>query len=503
MRLADSGRQLLAMWRMPAALALVLVLAAAAVALVRYVLAGRETRRSMRQAWTVRWGWRRLSLMLGLTATDRLPRGLRALLELVGLVKPGKPTVVRARLKVKADHYGLIVRASTVPGVGREAWVNAAPHLADAWGCVRVAVTQSEPSWLTVRAVRRDPLLAPASYVPTGLAPAELDCWEIGQDEYAGPVEVRLSNVPGIAIAGVPGYGKTIVVIGLVARLAPSPAVQFAVVDGKGGADYEDLAGRFFAFVGDDLATASAVFRRMYELRQRRARMIRASLGTKNFWHVGPSERWPLVVLVIDEAHTFLSDANVKGNRQLAELVAENRRLVEDVVKKGRSVGLLVILATQKATGDAIPTAIRDVCPVAMSFAQRTDEAAVAALGGDIRDYPEANPVALQDPAYVGVASMVVQGRPGFTRVRTPYVRDEDARKVCADTARLTRDPLALLDGAGYAVQPTVITGGADPARGEDKSAGAFAQGLEVGSQVWTERVTPSPIRADVGGESA
>ncbi len=41
------------------------------------------------------------------------------------------------------------------------------------------------------------------------------------------------------------------------------------------------------------------------------------------------------------------------------------------------------------------------------------------------------------------------------------------------------------------------------PARGEDKSAGAFAQGLEMGSQVWTERVTPSPIRADVGGEPA
>lgn len=96
------------------------------------------------------------------------------------------------------------------------------------------------------------------------------------------------------------------------------------------------------------------------------------------------------------------------------ELVAENRRLVEDVVKKGRSVGICTILATQKSTGDAIPTAIRDVCPVALSFAQRTDEAAVAALGEDIRRYPEANPVSLQDPAYLGVASMV-QGRPGLS----------------------------------------------------------------------------------------
>ncbi len=82
---------------------------------------------------------------------------------------------------------------------------------------------------------------------------------------------------------------------------------------------------------------------------------------------------------------------------------------------------------------------------MALSFAQRTDEAAVAALGADIRLYPEANPVALQDPTYVGVASMVVQGRPGFTRVRTPYVSDADVARICTGTAGLTRDPASLL----------------------------------------------------------
>src|SRR5207249_2107453 len=108
-------------------------------------------------------------------------------------------------------------------------------------------------------------------------------------------------------------------------------------------------------------------------------------------------------------------------------------------------VGICVVLATQKSTGDAIPTAIRDVCPVALSFAQRTDEAAVAALGADIRQYPDANPVSLQDPAYVGVASMVVQGRPGFVRVRTPYVRDQDVARICKASSGLTRDPMSLL----------------------------------------------------------
>ncbi len=318
--------------------------------------------------------------------------------------------------------------------------------------------------------MRRDPLTEPYVYRPSGQPPSDLERWEVGRDEYALPTALRLGNVPGISVAGLPGYGKTSLVNALIARLAPSPAVQLAVVDGKGGADYEDLTGRFFAWTGDDLHTANAVFRQLYELRRQRAAAIRSVLGVKNLWHVGPSERWPLVLVVIDEAHTFF--AEVKGDKDVIALTSENRRLVEDIVKKGRSVGICTLLATQKSTGDAIPTAIRDVCPVALSFAQRTDEAAVAALGADIRQYPEANPVALQDPAYVGVASMVVQGRPGFVRVRTPYVSDADVAAICNSTAGLTRDPAHLLADAARLAHVVPGFGEPGPARGGDRSVG-------------------------------
>jgi S-DNA-T family DNA segregation ATPase FtsK/SpoIIIE len=436
---------------------------------VPFVLADRETRRSMWQARVIRWRWARLSRMLGLVVSDPTPTVLSALMGERGQGAP-PPRILVPRIRVRADAYGVVVRARTLPKVGRDEWVKASGHLANAWGCVRVAVTQERPGRLVVRAVRRDPLTEPYVYVPTGDPPPELERWEIGRDEYAQPTMVRLSNVPGISVAGLPGYGKTSLVNALIARMAPSPAVQLAVVDGKGGADYEDLTGRFFAWSGDDLTAANAIFRRLYELRRQRAECIRSVLGVKNLWHVGPSELWPLVVLVIDEAHTFLAD--VKGDKELMTVTAENRRLVEDIVKKGRSVGLCTVLATQKSTGDAIPTAIRDVCPVALSFAQRTDEAAVAALGADIRQYPDANPVALQDPAYVGVASMVVQGRPGFTRVRTPYVSDADVARICASTAGLTRDLSSLV--ADAARMPRLVPGFGEfgPARGGDRSAG-------------------------------
>ena len=72
------------------------------------------------------------------------------------------------------------------------------------------------------------------------------------------------------------------------------------------------------------------------------------------------------------------------------------------------------MLLTQRATGDAIPTRIRDNCQVAIRFATRTVDGAVAALGEEIRQHPDASPVLLNDPAYVGVAVTSLPGRPGL-----------------------------------------------------------------------------------------
>jgi hypothetical protein len=33
----------------------------------------------------------------------------------------------------------VIVKVRTLPKVGRDEWIKALPHLANAWGCVRVA----------------------------------------------------------------------------------------------------------------------------------------------------------------------------------------------------------------------------------------------------------------------------------------------------------------------------------------------------------------------------
>lgn len=37
-------------------------------------------------------------------------------------------------------------------------------------------------------------------------------------------------------------------------------------------------------------------------------------------------------------------------------------------------------------------------------------------------------------------------GRPGYTRIRTPYVSDADAARIAETTSHLTADPALLLD---------------------------------------------------------
>jgi DNA segregation ATPase FtsK/SpoIIIE, S-DNA-T family len=93
---------------------------------------------------------------------------------------------------------------------------------------------------------------------------------------------------------------------------------------------------------------------------------------------------------VIDEAHTFFHERKGTSTEVKAHnaLVAELSRLVEELIRKGRKVAIQVMLLTQRATGDAIPTR-RDNCQVAISFATRTMDGAVAALGEEIRQHPE------------------------------------------------------------------------------------------------------------------
>jgi DNA segregation ATPase FtsK/SpoIIIE, S-DNA-T family len=346
-----------------------------------------------------------------------------------------------------ADDQGVTATVAAIPGAGLADYQHAATSLSDTWGCVTVRAEQQGPGRIRLRGLYRDPLVAVARVDLSGTPPVSLTAWWLGWADDSSLVMVRLAEVSGSVVGGLAGFGKTMLVAHLLGQLAPSPAVQFVLIDGKGGPDYDRLFPRAWLSAKDDLGEVRDALRQVHRLMVDRQGAIAPILGVTDAWHLGPSPTWPLLVVVIDEAHTFFHERKGTSPEVKAHnaLVAELSRLVEELVRKGRNVAIQVLLLTQRATGDAIPTRIRDNCQVAISFAARTIDGAVAALGEEIRQHPDASPVLLNDPAYVGVAVTSLPGRPGFHRVRTPQVDQHQVAAIIRATAGLRADPAVLL----------------------------------------------------------
>lgn len=388
------------------AVAVIVAVAWVAGKIVCYARTPKAQRPMLRKAWHIQRTWKRTAHRVGLVQVEKVhPRLWSSTPQTTLIDKHLIPSIT-----TRVETWGVRVDVSTIARVGLAEFLRAMPHLADTWQVHSLHIEQPRPGRLVVRAMFTDPLTQPTQFDanPASL-PVDPAVWVAGIDADGQPVHLRAVGVSGVVVAGLAGYGKTSFLNARFCQLARNAAVQFVLIDGKGGPDYDDLFARAWLWAKDQPDMVRDHLASVHALMTARQHNIRTVLGVKNMWHLGPSVGWPLVIVVIDEAHTFLNET--KGNdpesRRLDALARETARLVEELIRKGRNVGIQVILATQKATGDAIPTRIRDNCQVAISFAQRTSEAATAVLGSDITAWPDEHPRRLQDPAYIGVSSAV------------------------------------------------------------------------------------------------
>lgn len=408
-----------------------------------------DDRQAHRDAARIRRTWPRLMRSVGLSLTDHMPKFIDGLSShrINDAGRLVRPRIHLPRiLDIETDTFGITATVKLVPTVKLEDFEKQVDHLANFWGMVRVHVIQNEANKLLMRAVRRDPLTLPLT-VSTPRNPRDLRYYPAGLDEFGKVARVRLHHGSGIGVYGLPTYGKSSFILGLISYFAMSPSVQFLVADGKvetgHEGDYYDVAPRALSIIGSDIGTFNAWIKQVNAFRAWRAGVIRQALGTKDFWEVGPTPEWPVIYVIIDEAHCFFDQ--VKTTSKNTELVAQNAQAAENAyevakfVRLCRSVGMMLVISTQKGTSDAIPTQIRDNLHASLCFAVKTDEAAVAALGQGIRDYSDANPTNYQAEQYIGVASMVAERRKGFVRMRTPLCKGAIAAAVCDQSAQLVR----------------------------------------------------------------
>jgi len=370
-----------------------------------------------------------LALLFGIQTAERL----------------GKIRYPRAK-RWRLTDYGWQCVVKTTPPTGRKDLEKQAIHIADYWRSVRVGVTGAAPGRLIVRALRTDPLAEPFSpdRCPPGTwEPHRPDILYVGRDDFGHDRYLPLRGLTGICVSGLPGYGKTSLIASWLCQLTTTPAAQVILLDGKDGGDQEPWHDRAWRHAGDQLADALDVLEDTHAEMRRRLRSITELCGQRNAWNAGgPTEQLPLLVTVIDECQTYLDIAQHKGDRALEGLTRRCIALTSELIRKGRSVLCLTILATQKTTGDSIPTSLRDNSGLAVSFALKTTESSVAALGGAIREYPGYSPTLLREtPNGIGTAVATLStGTDPFCRLRVPEITEQWAATRAAASACHRRD---------------------------------------------------------------
>jgi hypothetical protein len=244
----------------------------------------------------------------------------------------------------------------------------------------------------------------------------------------------------GWLIAGAPGSGKSGSLQAIMATLCASSSVELAVVDGKGGSEWDWLRNRAFRFDSQEssLEDIRLSIEHVHSIMLHRLQTIRERVGRSNVWGAGstPTEAFPLVVTFIDECQ-FLFDQKMSigaAEKKAREVIIA---MVTDLIRRGRSVGHLTVLVTQKPTTDAIPSAIRENCGFRMCFAVSTDDAGVAALGDSIRS-SQTVPWELRLPTDRGVC-VTDLGENGFARVRCSFMSEEHASASIG--SKKARDP--------------------------------------------------------------
>jgi DNA segregation ATPase FtsK/SpoIIIE, S-DNA-T family len=395
---------------------------AVAAVTIRVALLPAGARRYWLLARRHRFTFKRLARNVGIARVDQ-HRG--------GIDSARRPKVNYPRARFRPDPHGWVVNVKLTHGVSRESFEKASVHLANAWGAYRVGISQPRPNRLQVCAVRRDPLTEPLS--ADVLGPFDGRRVTLGRDQWGAIRTGDLANLSGSLIAGNPGRGKSESASSLAVQLVPSPLVETYILDGGGGLDwsmFDGLVHRYATELGDVRDALEDINARMVTRRQ----TMLADLGVRNAWDLGPSREYPLIWVLVDECQAFLDASGAKGTPREKQVQA-CQGLMADLLRRGRAPMVHTTLLTQKPVSTSLPTATRDLCGLRWSFGVATLEAAVAALGDDIRPLESMHPTKLQGPEHVGIATaLLATGGDIYTQMKFPRVGDDAVRQAAAST---------------------------------------------------------------------
>lgn len=312
-----------------------------------------------------------------------------------------------------------------------------AAAIADALDAASVEIESAGIGEVSLYAFANDPLAAVVE-------PVEWDGdWRrlpVGRTRSGDVACVRVAENSGTVVGGLPGGGKTAGLGAMFAPLVKNASVQFAIFDGKGGADWSWLRPRASRWTNEDEDRAAVAdsLEALVQVMRNRLATIMETRGGSSLWNTGgPSVDMPLLVVVVDECQSWLDAGAVpRGDKDAKEHRDRAEAALAALVRKGRSAGIWTIVATQKPTSDSLPTTIGTNAAAAICFRVKTPEAERAVLGSAPGDL---DPRATDLPDRPGMA---VLAREDGTRgvVRLAYVDEAELATTARDAAHLRRE---------------------------------------------------------------
>lgn len=294
----------------------------------------------------------------------------------------------------------------------------------------------------------------------------------VGVDTEGAPVTIRLGG-SRLLVAGQSGSGKSRFMRMIALNAASDPTVELHLIDCKGGPAMRPLKPHAAYFhLGPP---TPAVVTHLESLRDEVRRRYAADTTP---------DRAGWVVLVVDEAQDLWRQGGAAD-------------LVEEIARKGREVGVGLVLGSQTPDKASLPTPIVAQCDVRVCLRLADDWASRMVLG-ETADASKLPP---------GHAFIVSNDEPGVTRVVTHHVDDtQSAQHVEAlepvnttpdrPATTLLDNVLSMIVSAGKASLPWTVLGaqlGIDPDQLRDR--------MRTEHGVASTTVTggkPGPKRADL-----
>ncbi|MFE0130326.1 FtsK/SpoIIIE domain-containing protein [Streptomyces sp. NPDC059037] len=373
-----------------------------------------------RIAVRMRWTWRRLAMLNGLSVSYRAnQRMLGRDMFVQGQALRPKPPRLSWPMPTKSG--GLRVRIMLHPGQTPAPYYAAARAMEHTWRVHGVRVTSPRRGQVLITVTAIDPLTGKA---PVRTGPSELLAAAVGRVEEGEPWVVDFRRVPHWLVTGATQSGKSSLLAALVLALSPQP-VALVGIDCKGGMEL-GLFGRRLATLATDRTQALAVLSAVLTEIQDRMHTCRTA-GVRSIWDLPDAQRpVPMVVIVDELAELYLTD----GSRESRDEAEQCGTLLLRLAQLGAALGVYLVAAGQRVGSDLGPrvTALR--AQLGGRIAHRAhDEASAEMTLGDIN--PDAVIVAqtiTEDEK--GVAVFATGGR--WTRARSHLVTTSDVAAITA-----------------------------------------------------------------------